>query len=1351
MLTFLHSFGFTPEKNPLKGEGNFVARSPRTPGTPGTPAAGGSSTTGTPATPTTRRVELTQEQLNEQRNLAHSHKLDSLSARGVIHAETLEEAKKCLRSTDAELQAVARMLAEEEIGEDAFNSARYALKRNKSTPKKLVCLLLEHDIQEDTFIDALANLEGKDRYLRPLAQQLAADRINDLDFNRARNFMYDTTPANRDERHAAQQLALGAIDAAEYRSRVNPDPITGVPRGMITPPDRLRPEHQKDPIGNVRQDIHAKIANLLEEVGIMIDALPERERTRPIKNLQQSLEDLNQRDRANRDGMTATLRSLQERHDPAENLTDEEMDVILGTDIKKIPDDLDTLVTTILSWGKPMSVTDLDDIRTLKLEEYHIEKDFISRAKAAEEVMKVAVNFMTAETLKEFMRQEASKHTGINLQAGTQIQYVHPDPVHGNLQTVSIQKVEFVEEPVFDRDDNVIATQPANITIYLSDGQRLPLGRFMKWVNALDAYETVANKRDLEEKLRLAEVQMELKSGQTIDYTQSLKPPDKNGIIVPIRDTVRIEQITDDRVVLSAPVITLRADEDPHARLMSDRQTREMSLGEFLKWSRRTDMVPEIPTLDLLREYLGHHNKVNNTAKGRDSTLYPQLPIQPGDILVKHGAKGDSKKSPYKIKSATNNGIDFADGTHMSLPQFFGWVRDNDVVSGNPDDMANREGAAARRLEESPAPPSDASDKTKKGWWHNFLDGIKFDGKNPFALEKDRPYGPIEEMWQEYMFLSVKDLIGLGKAIIEFVKRKHQARSKMRYSNLGKYLPPRALGTEMERINQQAETEEVNQYKEAMAQWGTWQVLGKLHSTSSRYEAKACFIVLTEKGELRWDDIGMWKCLNRLTSSQTTKGAALYIKPTHEPQIDPKTGRLVNGEDRTKEAIDALYGEGQWSEWFSKNITGYNNAKNAFEFKGKQLEGDPKGSGGLAGELTRLLSDWKVGKYVNPMEYEELIDFGIKYGKMSAEQKIFFLFEGITARCPGGPMQGMTLLHLDRIGDLDGKWLNQFPLLDFFTSPYPKTMDPRYLSGELKKPPEGKYKVEDFERLKDAFFSKESKACESGLEFSKFLWEYMLIDPYFRKRLSKGLRRADNMDHDDAHIYVPPSSMEEIEKLTGSYNGTQTFFTIEGYKNAYGGYNQFLVSLSNIRDELGEMEKKGLKVDKSTYEENDNQMLDAVRGYFLYDAYLSGRKDQHTASRARLGDTHYRDTLINDPSFTVGEHKEQLDSFVKEVCEAYKIDWKKELLFEPAHFEEQAKQSKIAGNMDKFLKRTLPEKIKAEGTGKMFDILKKRKMNVKRDVSSAQTMRGLYKANRHFPKGGERTVVPGKARRLETD
>jgi hypothetical protein len=578
----------------------------------------------------------------------------------------------------------------------------------------------------------------------------------------------------------------------------------------------------------------------------------------------------------------------------------------------------------------------------------------------------------------------------------------------------------------------------------------------------------------------------------------------------------------------------------------------------------------------------------------------------------------------------------------------------------------------------------------------------------------------------------------MGKELIEFIKRKHTRRSKGRYSALGKALPS-FIGTEFARVHQAAETEEVNHYKEAMEHWGIWEIVHNLHTTNNKDEAKACFIVLGEKGELRWDDMHMWHTLNRLTSSYTTDGAALYIQHTKEPQVNPKTGAKVSGEDRTKDAIDALWGVGTWGEWFSHNINSYNNAKKAFEYKGKQLEGDPKGTGGLTNELRRLLSDWKEGRYVNPMEYEELIDFGIKYGKMGAEDKLFFLFEGITATPSKGPAMGETLLHMDRIGDLDGQYLNIFPMLDFFTNKGEKKSHPRYLNGEidLDKTKKG-YTVDDYQSYIKEYFPEESKNCTAGKKFSKFLWEWMMTDPNFRTRLAKGLRRAENMDHDDAHMYIATATVEQTETFVGSTQGNQKYWTDEGYKNGYAGFNHYLVSLSNKVDTLKDMKGKGKKIDDDMLEDTSKLMLEAVRSYFTFDAYLSGRRAPEDSRYARLGQQQYDRDMVVDKSCKVKDHKEQLDNLVKAVCEAYEIDWKKERLFEAPIYGDRRQQEELEANMRDFIQNILPAKIEEQGYEKLLQIVDQRKKNGVANVDDKNALRGLVDINTLLPekKGG---------------
>ena len=76
------------------------------------------------------------------------------------------------------------------------------------------------------------------------------------------------------------------------------------------------------------------------------------------------------------------------------------------------------------------------------------------------------------------------------------------------------------------------------------------------------------------------------------------------------------------------------------------------------------------------------------------------------------------------------------------------------------------------------------------------------------------------------------------------------------------------------------------------------------------------------------------------------------------------------------------------------------------------------------------------------------------------------------------------------LGAIDGEYLNQFPMLDFFTSPYEKKLHPRYISGEITlEETKGNYKLEDYEAIRKHFYEEESELGEPGKAFSKYMWE----------------------------------------------------------------------------------------------------------------------------------------------------------------------------------------------------------------------------------------------------------------------
>lgn len=1257
--------------------------------------------------------------------------LEQLAGRQAISNPTLELAMSALSSSNDFRNRAAKMLAKQVINENTFEIIEAGLTGENSAEKSIARQFVKRKFNTGTLHDAISDLESGNTNLTALARRLGMGRIDQEEYLKAKEAL-DSNDENL--KWAAQMLAQGNLTPQNFRQQLNM---------AARAAQEARAEGENNVVNNERERVHDRIIDVLMEANVIIEELPERERTRPLLRLRENLKRINNDDKQNRTALATVLKQVNENE---EKVAKEEIQYIWDfiprdkEQFKKFKDRLDNLNLTRAEKKRIIS---------LKERESDVERQFLREEKLFGEILRVADSLVTYEVRKQRLKDEASKAAGIQIEEGTQIQYLYPDPQFGDMRTVTIKKIEFTDRPIV-KDGQSIGRHPTNMRIHLDNGETHNLGRFMKWVDSSDVHESIRTQAELEESLGFHQMGVTLKAGQSLEYNTGLKK-DSDGHINPNRGKVQVTSVGDNEVQLSEPVTTLRPEQAPHAGLQEPRRAATMNLGEFAKWARREEAIPDIRDLEELREILRNQQNYLNQTNNQAPENYSPPSVENGEIIQ----WGDSENRRFKIKKAKDDGITLADGTEMTLPQFFNWARENQANHIDPDTLTDRQVSDAQRVGEEvdpetksrwgwnnkkklnqlnkPPPGGDgSSDADKTAAKKSVLERMK-----PYIPQKESPYGPIREVYEQTTFLSIMDVYNMGKEIVEFVKRKHNTRSKSRFGRVGSKLPS-YLGTEMKRIEQSAENEEVNQYKESFEQLGSWDVLQKLHNTNSRFEAKACFITLTEKGELRWDDKRMWGCLNRLTARYTGKGSQLFIKQVDGLQKSHHTGEDMNGEDMTKYSIDELWGEGQFAQWFSSNINSYNSQKSAYEFKGKQLEHDPKGTGGLSGEMTRLLKDWKAGKYVNPQEYEELIDFGIKYGKMSAEQKMFFLIEGVSAKAPSGPMKGMTLLHLDRIGDLDGQYLNQFPMLDFFTNKLAKPLHPKYLSGELAEPPIGGYKVEDYEYFRDHYFKEESDKGDAGTQFSKFLWEYMIVDPYFRLRLSKGLRRADDMDHDDAHMFIPPAGLEEMQNLTGSYQGQQKFFTPEGYKNAYTGFNQYIVSLSQRREDLEKGKAQGQPIPDKAFQDNAESMLSALQGYFRYDSYLDGRDDIKDRRRARLDRDHYNQVAVNDlqgqvefnEEFTVGHHQAQLNNLVKAVCEEYGIDWKEMMLFERVQYKETGKQSKITNNMHEFLYEVLPKAFEKDKGRGVFRIVQERKMAAKENDMDENSLRGLKTSNR---------------------
>jgi hypothetical protein len=556
-----------------------------------------------------------------------------------------------------------------------------------------------------------------------------------------------------------------------------------------------------------------------------------------------------------------------------------------------------------------------------------------------------------------------------------------------------------------------------------------------------------------------------------------------------------------------------------------------------------------------------------------------------------------SDKGAGATSGSTNQIPEASDGTEMGSPT------SNDLPTATPGQSPGGPSPSGPESE-SQGPPQKK--KKSKG----YEEALPFDEVNKMGGMSRKEANFAKKIWAETRMLSVSDFWEMGKAMWEYYDRRWQRRQKERYSSIGEELP--FFSPEMRRINQSAENEEVDQFKSTFDQKGIFEIQGRLTDTRNKDEMKASFIVLSEKGQIRWDDIDMWKNLNKFVDA----GVAIPIPSNGDPNTKVSSSDDRTGFDFLKEAIDSLWGEGTYSDWFQRNKSSYaSNLKNFYE-EGKQLEGL---QGGHGRRLSELLRQHKKGEYVDAHEYEGLIMHAIEYGKSSMQNKIYFLVEGIAA--VNG--DGRTILSFDRMAHVNSEMLAKFPLLEYLCASVPR--------------PDGKgthrWTIDDYKRWVSWFDEGNSMNCTSTPAVDRFMWKYVIPSEPTKNRINKAFRNGEQIDHDDMFAYLPPASEQVITDSTRATTGSKKFFTVEGYANAFPGFSEYFRSLSAAG--------------------NGTKLLQAIKSYYRYEAIMTGRfeKDRWNDYQRLDQDTMRRQTIVsNTPpiAFTT-----ELNSVIDKVVAAY--------------------------------------------------------------------------------------------------
>ncbi len=864
---------------------------------------------------------------------------------------------------------------------------------------------------------------------------------------------------------------------------------------------------------------------------------------------------------------------------------------------------------------------------------------------------------------------------------------------------------------------------------------RMSTNRLRDFVNLHDIKPVVKKQKELSNNIsHLNEMNITVKAGDTLEYDVMTIDPKTNKPYADVQK-VKVVSIDDYGVKLDKKVLYRSFYDSPD---LSDHEYKDdFTLGEFAKWMNRFRPVPKMRFSTLLDRLHEHYEYMNKNYK-RQKDCHMPIKMEPGEIL--HADAPGNPLFEVEYVDELKGEIQLKNKRKFTFPQFLRWVYENDIEPFDPDLEAKKMELYFNAGKKSRERAKEDAQKTieyfqETGTWRDTLQklrekGIKgiFEPEVKFREDKSvgvekQSYSKIAQWLRDTQWLRLDDVFKMFQSGWEYYTRNWQRRQKSRYSEVGKHIP--WFGTEFDRINQQAETEEVSQFKEAMDQWGVPQIEETLYSTDNQDQAKACLNVLAEKGMIRWDSKELYHTLNKFADINHK----LPI-PAGDPYKKFEKGSgMFNGEplegknvmDFLQDSMDSIWGEGSYVGWKRQSDGAIESAIQESYNKGEELENDPKNVGGISKELSNMLTRHMHGEWIDPTEYEGMLRFIIEAGKASGKDKIYYLLMGVNAKNP----DGKTILGWERVGRFVSKYSNQFPALDFFSA---SNSDPKrdFFTGDFLVNADNEprpFVRSDFDRLVSEWVgdghAKGFFAPEDDVE--AFLTNTILTTDAVQNRLEKGIRNAQNMDHDDSPYIIPNLKESEIESICASTGGDTKKFTIQGYKNGYVGFGMRMQALVDQHDKEKYYEQSGEVGFSSAYLQ---KLITAFKSYIHFDGILDNRyRKKRGAALQRLSSSDYQTGCVWDANRPLRRYQEEMKGLIQEIANAYGHGKDPEITESP--FKKGAPESAIeffGARFEKMIHEDqVPDNKKDRFTGeKMIDIIKNHKFLIETSIGATK-------------------------------
>jgi len=374
-----------------------------------------------------------------------------------------------------------------------------------------------------------------------------------------------------------------------------------------------------------------------------------------------------------------------------------------------------------------------------------------------------------------------------------------------------------------------------------------------------------------------------------------------------------------------------------------------------------------------------------------------------------------------------------------------------------------------------------------------------------------------------------------------------------------------------ERARNSKELERVKKWEDSFTNLDAEELLDLIGKTPTRDQLRASIELLVKKGRMNWGDERVWKALNEKSKYKMPYGPCKRDETLRDKWLHKLISDIWNDKD-------------MFNEWMTGNSGSFDKHKQSYTHEADNFANI---AGKTAYELHVMLKTFVQCKKdgtplpedVNPHHYEELLHYSMRNGKMTMEQKVFFLIQGIASGF-------MPLERLRALAGEKGGVLIKFPFLDYFYQRHNSLSEIQKVSRRLTEyEPDGK-----------------TPTFKPGSKTTMFMRLVLLRDQKARERISKALDKgAEGLDHEDIPYLATEIDWVKMVNMLGVMSGARSKVSKEGWKNAYVGFNEKFKVYANLA-RLSQ-EKKAVMTDGDVrdlaqsigaYIVMDNQMMRAT-------------------------------------------------------------------------------------------------------------------------------------------------------------